>query len=461
MEDFIQNSVQCFSDFLSQCKDKRPSNPLVSFALRVDKFPNNNFDSLLRYFPYSFYFEKPEEKTSMLCLNSVMLLTENGDKRFSSIDKKMNGLKENFINNWKESFPLIVGGMKFTVEHDDNEWKDFPDSIWFVPELILYSSNSGNYLLFNFTYNTSDEKLTEKFQTKLELISSSNQEDITTNAPQIKTLVGNSPKDKKKWKGLISAALEKISNNEIQKVVLARKLEIIRSEEINFESVKEKLTQKYPDCYTFIFHSGKSFFFGASPEKLAKFENNKIELEALAGSAPRGSSETEDKYLEKKFFENKKDLEEHKFVVDYLKNSINKFSRSVQCSEKPEIRKLNDIQHLATKISAELDNKFSIFNILKEIAPTPAVCGMPKDSTLNLIKKLENFKRGLYSGFVGWMNLENVGEFTVTIRSALTFNNKLVIFAGCGILDGSEADLEFAETELKFKAILSLFDENK
>lgn len=461
MEDFIQNSVRSLSDFLSQHKDKRPLNPLVSFAFQANKFPNFDFDSLIKYFPYSFYFEKPEEKSSLLCLNNVLLHTENGDKRFASVDKQIKKLRENFLSNSKEPFPLLVGGMKFNVEHDDNEWKDFPDSLWFIPELTLYNSSGKNHFIFNFIYNTSDENLIEKFKTRMELISKPISKNSGSDNTQIKNLVGNTPKDKKKWKGLINSALEKISDNEVQKVVLARKLEMILSEEVNFNMVKERLTKKYPDCYTFVFHSGKSFFFGATPERLAKFQDNKIELEALAGSAPRGSNEKDDAALEKQLLESKKDMKEHKFVVNYLMDAVSKFSEDISCNENPELRKLNNIQHLSTKISAKLGDDSSIFNILKEITPTPAVCGTPKDSALNLIKKLESFNRGLYSGFVGWTNLSNLGEFAVTIRSALTFNNKLFNFAGCGILNGSDPDLEFDETNLKFKAILSLFDENK
>jgi menaquinone-specific isochorismate synthase len=462
MEDFTQKLITDFSRFLSQHKDKRHANPLMSFAYQIKtSLSGENFDQLIKYFSRSFYFEKPKEETSITCLNEAIAFHENGEKRFSSIEKKMKELKDNFIHNWMESFPLLVGGMKFNVEHAEEVWGDFPDSLWFIPELIFYKKKDKNYLLFNFIYNTADENIIEKLKVRLDLLFNNEIKNNKNKISFIKNLSGNSPKDRKKWKGLINSALEKVSGQEIQKIVLARRLDIILSEEINFRYVIEKLKGKYPECYIFIFHSEKSFFFGATPEKLAKLEDGKIELEALAGSAPRGKSGDEDKALEKQLLQNKKDLEEHKFVVDYLKNSLSKFSKNITCSDSVEIKKFDNIQHLLTKISAEIENELPVFNILKEIFPSPAVCGVPKESTLNLIKKLENFNRGLYSGIIGWTNLSNEGEFVVGIRSALTFNNKMFSFAGCGIVNNSNPDLEFDEAELKFRAILSLFDENK
>jgi menaquinone-specific isochorismate synthase len=99
--------------------------------------------------------------------------------------------------------------------------------------------------------------------------------------------------------------------------------------------------------------------------------------------------------------------------------------------------------------------------ILSELHPTPAVCGYPKETALNLIKKIENQRRGLYSGIIGWFNPNNEGEFAVAIRSAVTYGNKLIAYAGSGIVEGSEPDAEFEETEMKLKPILSLFNEKK
>ena len=129
--------------------------------------------------------------------------------------------------------------------------------------------------------------------------------------------------------------------------------------------------------------------------------------------------------------------------------------------KKHSIKKLNNIQHISTSISAKMNSNNTPLNIIKELSPTPAVCGIPKEVSLNLIKKLENYYRGLYSGIIGWFNFNDEGEFAVAIRSALTYGNKLIAFAGSGIVEKSDPDLEYEETELKLKPILSIFNENK
>ena len=101
----------------------------------------------------------------------------------------------------------------------------------------------------------------------------------------------------------------------------------------------------------------------------------------------------------------------------------------------------------------------SMMNLLKDLYPTPAICGFPKETALHFIKKSENYRRGLYSGIIGWFNLEENGEFVVALRSALAVNNKIIAFAGNGIVDDSNPETEFKETELKLKTILSLFND--
>jgi menaquinone-specific isochorismate synthase len=193
---------------------------------------------------------------------------------------------------------------------------------------------------------------------------------------------------------------------------------------------------------------------------LAKVSDKKIEIDAVAGSISRSPSGEEDNKLEAELLKSKKDLNEHQYVMYHLTNALKSIGKNITYNEQPSVKKLKNIQHLTTKISAELEN-VSLMNILKELHPTPAVCGFPKEPALNFIKKNENQKRGLYSGIIGWFNQNGEGEFAVSIRSAVTKGNKLTAYAGSGIVEGSEPDAEFEETEMKLKPILSLFNEKK
>jgi menaquinone-specific isochorismate synthase len=469
MEDFIKEVISKFTDFLrqnsSKLKDNRSSAPLVSFVSKIQTIDlKNKIDYLIKYYEKSFYFEKPEETFAILGVDEAISISENGEKRFSATDKKVKELKNNFINNWQDiplkAKPLFVGGMKFNVEHSDEDWKDFNDSTWYVPELIVVKSKQDSYIFFNFINSSSatDENLIEKLKAKLEnLIKPAEAKSLSS--IKINKLTGASPKDKKKWKCLVNSCLEDIFDNKVNKIVLSRRIDLLLSKELNLDYAINHFEQKYPACYLFIFHKGKSSFIGATPERLAQFQDGKIKIEALAGSAPRGENLEEDKALEKKLLASEKDIAEHDFVVNHIKNSITEIVENLN-TEKHQIKKLKNIQHISTFISAEMNSHNSPLAIIKELFPTPAVCGMPKEISLNLIKKMESHNRGLYSGVIGWFNFYDEGEFAVAIRSALTFGNKLIAFAGSGIVEKSDPDTEYEETELKLKPILSLFNEN-
>jgi menaquinone-specific isochorismate synthase len=472
MKDFISVSASSFSQFLSEitAQKKETSNTLVvSFAVPLQNFDlEKKLDYFVKLYECSFYYELPEKGYSFLALDEIFTISENGQRRFVATGKKIQEWKNNLITNWKtlkiNKVPVFVGGMKFTIEHSDTDWKDFNDSTWFIPEILLLKEHDHIYLLF-FTLlppKTSIEKVVERYRTKLESIINNEEKPDDSYHPKLTNTMGSSPKDKKKWKILLDQALEKIHENNLSKVVLSRKVEMVLASELNMSYAMQSLRNYYPDCCLYIYHRGKSSFFGATPEMLALFSKNKIELIAMAGSARRGKTEKEDLQEEKELIKSQKNLNEHKYVVDDIKNSISNFTSNFSCSINPIVKKLTNIQHLSSNISADINPGVTLMNLLKEIHPTPAVCGYPRESALNFIKKSESHQRGLYSGIIGWFNLTDEGEFAVAIRSALTYNNKLIAYVGGGIVEGSDPEDEFEETEMKLKAITSLFiNENK
>lgn len=475
MEDFISRSVKAFSKFLSAkesiLKNSGHTNLVISYALQAENFQlDGKIDSLLNNSERSFYFEQPASGFVIIANDEILNITENGEGRFAITDKKIKEWKNKVVGNLEiigdKRIPLFLGAMKFMVEHPDNEWKDFNDSTWFIPKTIILRIKTRTYFIFNFLYSVksslqkginSDNPLVNAFQTRLEYLYKIETRGNLPELPKILKSEGGTPKDKKKWKQMISEALEQIEKDQIKKIVLARRIEMLLSEEPGFEKVISLFRKNYSDCFLFILHFNKSYFFGATPEVLAKFSDSRVELDALAGSAPRGKDEKEDKELERQLLSSGKDIAEHNFVIDHIKNSLSSACDEITEKEKFLIRKLPNIQHILSIISAKVKPENSVLSVLKEIYPTPAVCGSPQLDALHLIRKLENFKRGLYSGIIGWFNFENEGDFVIALRSALSYGNKLIAYAGSGIVEHSEPEAEFAETELKLKPILSLF----
>jgi len=468
MKELITNSIDAFSKFLTEeetnLKRRNSGSIIVSFVMQLSNFSlENSNDYLLKLYERSFYFEKPKEDFSIIGIDEILTISENGEGRFAITDRKAKEWKNNFVNNWEtislKRIPLFLGAMKFTTEHSDDVWQDFNDSTWFIPEIMILKQNDKKYLFFNFIYSqgTSQKSILKRFQNKIEKIFSDEKKNINSNKPKIINVEGSSPKDKKKWKNLVIEGIQKISENQLEKIVFSRKVELKLSEELNLDYIISKFRSSYPECYLFIYHHGRSSFLGATPEKLAEFSEGKVQIDALAGSAPRGLTVEEDKKIEDELLKDKKNLIEHDYVVTHIKNSISNLTKDFSLDENHKIKKLAVIQHILTKITATMNEPNMMLNLLKELFPTPAVCGLPKDVSLHLIKKMENYRRGLYSGIIGWFNFNDEGDFAVAIRSALATNNKLFAFAGCGIVEDSDPENEYKETELKLKTIMSLF----
>jgi menaquinone-specific isochorismate synthase len=472
MEEFISAAVNSLADFLKQKKSSAQSLQggefLLSFILRNDQiFTKISLDDLLRNQDPLICFEKPDEEFKFIAVSKAAEIIENGSQRFSAADKKIKEYKNRLINNWESypslKVPLLLSAVKFTPEHSAQEWKNFNDSVWIIPEIIFLISQKNSYLIFNSIAASISlsKNLTIQFGKILEnlfhLYGEQKSPVQSNQKNSIQKIEGNLPKDKKKWKNQINELIEEISADNIQKVVLSRKVELLLSNELNFSGILKRLSERFPGCYIFLYRSGDSVFFGASPEMLLKFQNTSAEFDVIAGSAPRGESADEDTALENGLLSSKKNINEHKIVLEYIINSVKPFADDFTVSE-TSVKKYSNIQHLWTRVSAKLKADFSIHALLKAVYPTPSICGMPKEKALGLIKKVESYKRGLYSGIIGWMNFNNSGEFVIAIRSALYCRRKLFIFAGNGIVKDSSADDEWKETGLKLNPILSLFE---
>ena len=148
-----------------------------------------------------------------------------------------------------------------------------------------------------------------------------------------------------------------------------------------------------------------------------------------------------------------KDLREQRLVLDSIVRRLSPLGLKLEFDDMPAIRRLANVQHLATPISATLPDGVRLLDVLARLHPTPAVGGTPRETAVKAIRELEGFPRGLYAGALGWLNARGGGEFFVGIRSALINGPSARVYAGAGIVAGSEPDREYAETELKFHAV--------
>jgi menaquinone-specific isochorismate synthase len=269
----------------------------------------------------------------------------------------------------------------------------------------------------------------------------------TANAPEM-TETGD-------YRAAVARAVGMIAEGRFEKIVLARCRVLTAAGTLHPLKVLNALRQRFPDCYAFSFANGRGqSFIGASPERLLRVEQGTLLTEALAGSAPRGRTASEDAALGGALLVDDKELREHRHVVASIERRLAPLGVPLVHADRPGLKRLANVQHLHTPVSAALPPGVRLLDVLARLHPTPAVGGSPRESACAYIRELEGFSRGLYGGPVGWVDHRGGGEFLVGIRSALIDGARARLYAGGGIVAGSDPDREFAETELKFQALL-------
>jgi menaquinone-specific isochorismate synthase len=462
MNNFIKHIKDSLTDFVNSNIEKSKSKDglFFCFAEKIDAsgITKTLHSEIFKEKNY-FYFGKPEDKFEWLAVDQLITLNQPNDNPFDFIQNNFAALKNKFLFNRTASeiisIPFIQCQLKFKKGNVNESWNSFPDFKVTIPKILLLNENDQMYLIFIFfSVSDIDFDFVEKLFSSLKNVS------VDNGYEKVKILNTNnseSTEDRIEWNKLIESGKQKLVNGELKKIVLSREKEFLLSDSPNFSLVIENLKSRFPNCFIFLTKSGDHSFFGASPESFIKSNNDELVFEAVAGTVPRGNHIDEEISFEKRLKLDPKLKLEHEIVRDYIFNKIHELSSPIKISETSFVRKLDNIQHLVTKISIPLKNKTELFKYINELYPTPAVCGFPKDAALEMIIELELHERGLYSGLLGWFDLDLNGELVVGIRSALSHKNKIIAFAGGGILPDSNAEEEFLETELKLKPILSLF----
>ncbi|MGW6913805.1 isochorismate synthase DhbC [Kitasatospora sp. NPDC054939] len=254
----------------------------------------------------------------------------------------------------------------------------------------------------------------------------------------------------------VAEAVRRMRAGELSKVVLARTLELSAARPIDLPAVLQRLARRDPGGYTFAVPAGDGrTLIGASPELLLSRRGTAVLANPLAGSVPRSADLGEDVRRAAALLESPKDLHEHAVVVDAIRAALAPYCRTLDVPQRPTLVRTAAMWHLATTITGELaDPAVSALELATALHPTPAVCGTPTPVARRVIGEVEPFDRGLYTGMVGWGDARGDGEWVVTIRCAEADGRTLRVYAGAGIVEGSDPDAELAETAAKFRTFL-------
>ena len=257
------------------------------------------------------------------------------------------------------------------------------------------------------------------------------------------------------FQGLVTSALAAIGRGEFEKVVVARSARLLHSAAFNASEVLALLRRTHPSSTAFgVVRRGGAAFVGATPERLVRLRDGCVEATAVASSAPRGLTPEEDDRLARALRESKKEQAEHAIVVRAVREALANVCTPLHAPESPRLCKLDGIQHLETPVTGTLRSESSVLRLVERLHPTPAVGGAPSEAALAWLERHEGLERGWYAGPIGWVDATGDGEFAVALRCALLRGREARLFAGAGIVEGSEPEPELYETRLKFRAFL-------
>lgn len=252
----------------------------------------------------------------------------------------------------------------------------------------------------------------------------------------------------------VASAVERIRAGELDKIVLAREVQVHAPGPHDAAGVLGVLREAFRECHVFAVGRGEDVFLAASPELLVRREGLRAGTLALAGSTRRSADPAVDDHLGEQLLRSAKDREEQAIVTRRIVRALRPRSVWVTPADEPVLARIANIQHLATPIRAQLREPVSVVELAGLLHPTPAVGGEPHDAAAPLIPALEGLDRGWYAGPVGWVDEHEDGDFCVALRCALLTGAVARCFAGVGVVRDSDPAAELAETEVKLQALL-------
>ncbi|MFQ2104294.1 isochorismate synthase MenF [Aeromonas rivipollensis] len=258
------------------------------------------------------------------------------------------------------------------------------------------------------------------------------------------------------FKASVSAALDAFAQGKLAKVVLSRKLILTLHKPADPERVLARLMAQNPHAFHFSLPLGQGRrLLGASPELLLRVSGGDVFTHPLAGSARRASEPEQDEAVARDLLASSKDQHEHRLVIDEIRRVLTPHCRELAIPPGPTLMSTDTLWHLGTPIAGQLHGSdASVLSLACQLHPTPALCGYPTDLARQFIREQEPFRRALFSGIVGWCDSQGNGEWAVVIRCGVLDGHQVELFAGAGIVAGSDPAMEWAETGTKLGTML-------
>ncbi len=416
-----------------------------------------------------FFWARPDEYFAMAGAGAAWTLVLKGPERFHCASAEWRTLCQDVVVDAREAprgtGPLALGGFSFDPLRPRTPlWDGFPDGLLLLPQYLLTTAGDASWLTVNLLLQPeADDTGVAAIQARLGQVLSRAAAPMEPDGHgsaagrQLELVDVLAPHG---WKRMVASLVRDIQGGRVQKVVLARQAQLHGRMPFDAARALAWLRREYPGCFVFAVARGERCFLGASPERLVRLEQGMVQVTCLAGSIARGDSIDEDERLGQALLDSAKDRAEHAFVVETLCQALVEAGVELEPPGRPRLLKVRNVQHLFTPLRGRARDCQSALDLAERLHPTPAVGGVPREVALELIREREQLDRGWYAGPLGWVDGRGEGEFAVAIRSALLEGAQATLFAGCGIVAGSDPEREYAEASLKLRPMLAALSES-
>jgi salicylate biosynthesis isochorismate synthase/menaquinone-specific isochorismate synthase len=407
-----------------------------------------------------FCWEQPDRQFALAALGIAHEAASRGAGRFADVARECLGgeaLSDQPAGLPAGAGPVWVGGFAFDPEGGrSSTWSSLSPASLVLPEISICRVEEETFLTASAIVHPGADvaALGARLQARLAGLRAESLPMLDphpTRHGEIRSV--RPPGD---FERMIAAATARIRAGEMSKIVLAREVVATAAAAHDPAAIFAAMREQFPSCFCFCCGTPEAAFIGASPELLLRRSGASVSTVALAGSTRRSSDPAVDDHLGEQLLRSEKDSEEHAIVAERIARSLRPHAVWVEAAAEPEIVKVANIQHLATPIVAQLAEPRSAVELAAVLHPTPAVGGEPWPAAAAAIEELEQMDRGWYAGPVGWMDATEDGEFCVALRSALLRDRDAHLYAGVGVVAGSDPAAELAEAEIKLQALLPL-----
>jgi salicylate biosynthesis isochorismate synthase/menaquinone-specific isochorismate synthase len=408
-----------------------------------------------------FCFEQPDrDRAAVAALGVAVAIEASGDDRFATVAKRWRALASRAAcdppDGPRGSGPIAVGGFAFAPDGGGApHWAGFAAASLHVPEVAFVRRGDDVRLTFSVLAHPDDtaEDLIARVDARAASLCDGVALPLLDPDPAGRyRVVSAMPPEH--YEGAVARGVERIRAGELDKIVLAREVQVHAPVDHDPAAVLGVLREAFPSCHLVCAGRGDAAFVAASPELLIRRDGERAATLALAGSTRRSADPAVDDHLGERLLRSAKDREEQAIVTRRIARTLQPYSVWVTAHDEPEVVKMANIQHLGTPIRAQLARPVSVVELVGVLHPTPAVGGEPLAVAAPLIPALEGLDRGWYAGPVGWTDLDEDGEFVVGLRCALLRGPVARCYAGVGVVRDSDPAAELAETEVKLQALL-------